>query len=154
MTPLDLPHARQLCDAATPGPWFVSLEHGRISVYHELTPRSEEWVAGAKTEAIAAFLAAARTLLPQCLDRIEELEAREAIFDRDGVRLMEERDTALASAAEKQATIEALVVGFRRLFGNDTTARHDLFDVVECSLFSEPLSADVVLAALGEGEAP
>jgi hypothetical protein len=123
---LDLPHARALCDAASAGPW-----EARRDGYIERGASTPD-VARAFEQKDAEFIAAARTLLPQCLDRIEELEAvlvqhnlmvRELAEARAMLKMQptkghllgaaalleQERDTALASAAElRRAGLELL----------------------------------------------
>lgn len=76
---------RQLCEAATPGPWVSFQEDSAIEAeeggaichiaHHAYLPtamrRNEDW-----SHANAAFIAAARTALPKLLDYVEELEKK------------------------------------------------------------------------------
>jgi len=94
---IDLTALRKACDLATPGPWFVQADGQRV--YDIFGPKmaayddepEQEWreVQIVETDGghypprwnDAAFIALARTAVPDLLDRVEELEAglREAI---------------------------------------------------------------------------
>lgn len=89
MTPARLAHLRALCDAATPGPWAVydrtpeDIERPGIDgVYAEpqgkYSGRIVETDFGCYPpyKRDAAFIAAARTALPEALDEIERLAAQ------------------------------------------------------------------------------
>lgn len=69
--------ARELCDAATPGPWIV-YESGNTVKSHMVITRSPwKCVTGGispKTHN-AAFIAASRTLVPQLCDALEAMTA-------------------------------------------------------------------------------
>lgn len=87
-TDLDLAHLRALLDAATPGPWRVSMSGYSVksddvdvpivaSVHHgaHATARDiERWLPNAD------LIAASRTVLPQLLARVEELERQAERF--------------------------------------------------------------------------
>ena len=66
----DIKRLRELCDAATPGPWAEQHWKGAPDgcVY-----AGNEWIANASIEN-AALIAAARTALPALLDRLEAVE--------------------------------------------------------------------------------
>ena len=100
--------ARALCDAATPGPWkHVRGPAARDVLYdangRELLFTSNEYYARADLEENdAAFIAAARTLVPRLLDEVERLRTAlaEAVdIANDQVR----QRTNLAAAVEGDA---------------------------------------------------
>jgi hypothetical protein len=68
---IDTAALRELCERATPGPW----EYG-IDPCHFDSPevRNNRWAIYVPTDEDAAFIAAARTALPELLDRVEKLE--------------------------------------------------------------------------------
>lgn len=72
--------ARKRCEGVTPGPWFYeSVAEGGQAVYCHESDGEPYYVALVYDDepTDAAFIAASRTDLPQALDRIAELEARE-----------------------------------------------------------------------------
>jgi hypothetical protein len=90
--PVDVEQLRELCDKATPGPWTVvthdgrknigidsaevsAMDHGGVVANLHITAWKQEKRDARPT---AAFIAAARTALPACLDEIEELRAENA----------------------------------------------------------------------------
>ena len=80
---LSIPELRALVAAATPGPWFARSRH------LSLVPDSSgvggtmhtNHIGVMAEQDVAAFIAAARTAVPELLDRVEALEAalREAL---------------------------------------------------------------------------
>jgi hypothetical protein len=166
---IDLPHARALCDAATPGPWttwgtaydpkvFTSngLLVADLPSYNDMHD--------------AAFIAAARTLLPAALDELEKWQAPGSWGT--WADLERERDTALATAAaweeqarlyaqnaefhhdrveQQQATIEALVRACLNLTQLLPDKMHDEgFPGLAAFFAGDDHSAAALLAALGE----
>jgi hypothetical protein len=87
MTDIDIAAARALCDAATPGPWVGGWEGQSFVVRatdgSEVTRQTfavgfgEDWASDAFRDdcdnADAAFIAAARDLVPALLDEVERL---------------------------------------------------------------------------------
>jgi len=69
MTDDEIKRARELCAAATPGPWKRSL--GQLSVDLHDSAFSFRTMVRCDSESDAAFIAAARTLLPKALDEVE-----------------------------------------------------------------------------------
>lgn len=97
---IDLDKARALCAAATEGPWAAWLDQdgqphmqGRLMVGNvdAVIPDGEDYIEGVDVNPIAecytpedrAFIAAARTLLPEALDEIERLRAH---IERNGIQ--------------------------------------------------------------------
>lgn len=94
---MNLKRARELCEAATPGPWSTQEPTGKVSgfttgVLVAATAPGKgsriyaEPQGGTFPAADRDFIVAARTLLPEALDRIEALErlveeARDIIGD-------------------------------------------------------------------------
>ncbi len=87
---LDLADLQAKCDAATPGMWVV---HQKISVIVEgsdgrvgYAPKDGtiaslddgEYIANKNAKKDAAFIATARTAMPQCIAALRAAEAREA----------------------------------------------------------------------------
>ena len=81
MTPERLNELQALCDAATPGPWFRWFEltemEGDISTNEDGKDPGYAIVSGAwfQGDQDRAFIAAARTALPELIARVRELEA-------------------------------------------------------------------------------
>ncbi len=112
--------AREVCEAATPGPWiqggpecpaFVLDDEGE-QICSTADPTLYPY---ASVGANATFIAAAREGWPAALDRIEELEAQaerlrgyhaEAVLS--GGRIIDERDAALAEVARLRAENEEM----------------------------------------------
>lgn len=67
---MSLADARRLCDNATPGEW-VHLGHGEIAVQDTALYGP---IGSFDSEADAEFIAAARTLIPWLIQRIDQLE--------------------------------------------------------------------------------
>jgi hypothetical protein len=79
MTKLDLDHLQALCDSATPGPWCARIDSTRPDwhvVYAGLRDVAQvpPWMT--TVEADAAFIAAARTALPELIQQCRELESQ------------------------------------------------------------------------------
>lgn len=80
MTDDEIKAARALCDAATPAPW-------RISPAAKTTDREPRiWVTVGMGN--AAFIAAARELVPRLLDEVERLRAElhDVLAERDAIQ--------------------------------------------------------------------
>ena len=92
MTPERIAELRALCDAATPGPWYVNRIKGYTDNQIETTDPAhvarKPWghvvattglgagdVSQQKFERDSDFIAAARIALPEALDEIERLRA-------------------------------------------------------------------------------
>lgn len=76
-TPERVAETKALCEAATPGPWLRSNEYRRL-VFAD-TKDGSGWftvaeIPSLKADANAAFIAAARTALPDALDEITRLQ--------------------------------------------------------------------------------
>lgn len=98
--PLDLDAVEALCDAATAGPWRtedaigapfniesenglgVAIAHQQVSISHDLKQQHRR--------ANAAFIAAARTLVPALVTRLRALDAENARLRRRADRYREE----------------------------------------------------------------
>lgn len=93
--PVDIPAARALCNAATPGPWRAELNHDHPTKAPVLWDQ-REYFAGfywrchvpdkeaesiAQLEQDATFCAAARALLPLALDELEAARERIAVLE-------------------------------------------------------------------------
>ena len=108
MTSEEISRAREICNAATPGPWIVEFQKpfgyggavcSRQSIHtSEHGPqgpieicRQPHWTKhdGDKPFDNANFIAEARTLLPKCLDEIERLNqqivARQALDEAEKI---------------------------------------------------------------------
>lgn len=94
MIPEELKRAREICDAATPGPWkHENMDDWGQPVYNWVSPimkAPEDY--NTKAFSDMRFIAAARTLLPKALDALEQCcresnDAYERIF-----QLEKERD--------------------------------------------------------------
>ncbi len=154
---LDIPLARALCDAATAGPWrdWGTTHDPKVFTLNGLLVAD---LPSYNDMHDAAFIAAARTLLPAALDEVERLTLAlsgevpsathwHALYDKARA----ERDTALASAAEKQATIEALVRACLNLTQLLPDKMHDEGSPGLAAFFAgDDHSAAALLAALGE----
>ena len=92
MTPERIAELRALCDAATPGPWYVNRIRGYPDNQIETTDSTyvarKPWghvvattglgagdVSQQKFERDSDFIATVRTALPEALDEIERLQA-------------------------------------------------------------------------------
>lgn len=143
--------ARRLCEAATSGPWQVYGDDGADVCDSDLLKLVCR-VTRAPVEANAAFIAASRTLIPQLLSRIEELEAERdevraklkhtldvnlaLIMDRDQAR---EAAIARAESAERERDEERnLVAGCRDTYERVATERDSLRS--ECSRLKAELA--------------
>ena len=104
--------ARALCEAATPGPWTARFDEyvigdnvsARVSIRNDdgAWVDSERTIVNESMRGDAAFIAAARTLVPRLLDEVERLKAAlaEAVdIANDQVR----QRTNLAAAVEGDA---------------------------------------------------
>ena len=93
--PVDVRRLRELCDKAEPGPWTVVTHDGRKNIGIESAEvsttdhggvvanlRITAWKQNRRdARPTAAFIAAARTALPACLDEIEDLRKDKARLD-------------------------------------------------------------------------
>lgn len=86
MTDDDIKAARALCDAATPAPWE---NHGRS--VRDASQSIAEWL----IHDDAAFIAAARTLVPTLLDELESARRDTAIAHQDASQLSGDANYAL-----------------------------------------------------------
>lgn len=113
MTDIDYAAARALCDAAAPGPWLADPGGCYITNWNgDNWPKPEFTIydEGGHSPADAAFIAAARDLVPALLDEVDGL-TRQAdelgdIVRRDTetiARLTAERDEARAALARVEA---------------------------------------------------
>lgn len=86
---------RAICDAATPGPWAVSVanEYPYDDIGSGLTGEHVA-LCGSKNEN-TQFIITARTVLPAALDALEASMQREAEKDATIIRLTAERDAAV-----------------------------------------------------------
>jgi len=115
MTDIDIDAARALCDAATPGPWvwFGDLSIG--DVYLSAGRKREVlWPSGMHTEGYldvapedAAFIAAARDLVPALLAEVERLRDPAIATPRElsALRAMEQ---AVAEVERLRGTVAVL----------------------------------------------
>ncbi len=90
----DHDRALELCAAATPGPW-----EGRVGV------GPCDYIVKAETGHDAAFIAAARELLPRAVERITELERANQILLRNNYSLVEARDALRAEVERLNETV-------------------------------------------------
>ena len=94
-TPEVISQQRAICDAATPGPWAVSVanEYPYDDIGSGLTGEHVA-ICGSKNEN-TQFIITARTVLPAALDALEASMAREVEKDATIARLTAERDAAI-----------------------------------------------------------
>lgn len=102
MTDLNLPALKKLAEAVTPGPWWEDSEHCRFvrshSVTYVVSKSSNQW--SAVDEADIKFIAAARSALPQLIERIDFLEGRLKEADLGWKKDLDE-NTALKADVER-----------------------------------------------------
>lgn len=113
MTDLDLPALKELCEAATEGPWHANLKKwGDEDCDWEILV-ANGWNPAMNKEN-ATFIAAARTALPQLIEKIEELESHCCAFQEGSEDSQEEsRQYALENTALK-TRISALEAQIRQ----------------------------------------
>lgn len=87
MTPEEIKRAREICDAATPGPWITTNKtpytHKNMGIWFKVSKNKFEHLAEVvwgcairkKPNNNEIFIAESRTLLPKALDYTERLEA-------------------------------------------------------------------------------
>jgi len=112
MTDDELKAARALCDAATPGPWAVSND----PFSNMVVDTDGTWVADVGiAPRDAAFIAAARALVPALIDEVERLRTvTELRGDRDYVAA--DRDRLRAALTEALNRLDAHVGALRCTF--------------------------------------
>ena len=128
MTTEELKRLRELCDAATGGPWSVrSLWHGGFAVFGPPNPLlradGKPWKNGktkcdvANTDEDNAFIAASRTALPALLDEVEKLR-RDYLTVADAVaRSSTSAEDLAAQARATRQELETLSAEYRELLG-------------------------------------
>jgi hypothetical protein len=108
---LDLAAAKALCDRATPGPWkaangkgaaSVTSNEARCAIYINVrTCEVDECVA--RWQADARFIAAARTLVPELIHRVEKLQAEVAMLsDAERANRLLHESHLYAEAAQRE----------------------------------------------------
>jgi len=109
MTPADLAKLKALCDAASPSPWIIiprekaqsqwivgDAEGGSIADCEPVGP----WISRQEADANAAFIAAARTAVPQLFAEVERLAKTAADNFADAFAHIERAERAEAALRE------------------------------------------------------
>lgn len=168
--------ALKLCDAATPGPWMSRTEIGHPGVVAVARPESFDWVCSMQVSNTprfaqdAAFIAAARTLLPQALRELKALRtqlahlaesagddscadfARKLNAERDSLRAQLDEVTRERDEAHARAALEAQHHHHLRKERDDLRDQVADFSEHHASLVEKAMEVDALRARLVEAE--